>query len=244
VAEAATFAILIVPETLLQGEYGPSFLDRAGFRIRTAASHEEALRIADAWPPDLIVMGSAVEGGTPAEVCARLRARAGPRVKLLLISDSVDASEGPGDGASATDGVPDANLVEPVDPGQLLATVAELLEVSPRRAPRVAARFLASLSGALEDEARPRVFANVLSLSESGVRLESPCYLRVGAVGALAFVLPGTGERFALAACPRVILDEVRLHYGVEFVGVTSEDGARLRRFVAARLGRIGDGEE
>ncbi|HEY3356776.1 MAG TPA: PilZ domain-containing protein [Polyangia bacterium] len=242
-ADAATFAILIVPGTLLQGEFGPSFLDRACFRVRTAETAEEALRIARVWPPDLLVIGSSLEGGPPARVCARARQQAAAGLKVLLISESVDPSDGPGAGG-ADEALPDAHLVEPVDPDELLATVAALLDVSARRAPRVAVEFLASLSGVLEDGARPSVYVNVLSLSESGVRLESPCHLRLGATGALAFVLPGGGARLALQVRPRAVMDEIRLHYGVEFVDVAPADGTRLRSFVEARLGRSGAGEE
>jgi CheY-like chemotaxis protein len=230
-AEDDFHRILIVPPTLVQGELGSSFLDRAALRVRTAATGAEALGISRAWAPALIIIGSRLTDTTAAELATRIRREVDPDIKLLMLTDLLES-------ATADDEVePDGHLIEPVDPPDLLAAVAELLGVDARRSPRVAVRILARLAGVFEEPARESGLANLLSLSEKGALVEAPGQLRLGAEGTLQFVIPQSGVRLTLPIRPRVLIDEIRLHYGTEFVALDEESRGHLRALVAARIG-------
>jgi CheY-like chemotaxis protein len=237
--QPTSYAILVVPDTLLQAELGPSFLDRGSFRVRGAANHEEALRIAEAWAPDLIIVGSSLPFCSATTFCLRVRRDVSPAIKLLLVTEEIGVPE-----EDAQEVEPDAHLVSPVDQEHLLHTVAALLNVSARRAPRVAVHVLARVGGLTEDDGPQSVLTNILSLSESGVLLESPRELRLDVVGTIIFVLPDVGHQLALALRPRVLMDEVRLHYGAEFVDASAPDRERIRDYVATRIRQAAGGEE
>ena len=115
--------ILIVPDDLLGEGVGSSFLDRSIFRVRSASSAGEALEICAAWRPAVVLFGDWLPDIAPAEFARRVRALEG-ETKLFLVRRSLDAVRDLIDS--------DGQLVEPVEPAQLLLTVAGLLEVRVR----------------------------------------------------------------------------------------------------------------
>jgi CheY-like chemotaxis protein len=225
--------LLIVPATLVQGEIGASFLDRDSFRVRTAAAGEEAIAIARAWAPALVLIGTGLADMPAARLANRIRREVDPGIKLLLLTEVIEPHT-EGEELAA-----DAHLIEPIDPANLLEAVAELLDVPPRRTPRVAVRILARLEGGFEEPGRPSGLANLLCLNEGGVLLEAPGPLTLGAPGTLQFVLPGSGARIVVKVRTRVLIDEIRLHYGVAFVDLDEASRGHIGEYVAARLGRV-----
>lgn len=233
--------ILVVPDTLFT-EIGPSFLDRGSFRVRAAQNGVEALLIAKVWRPDLVIFGSHLPDMRMLEFAQRMRV-ADPQTRLFLLSDTME-TEGMTGMAEAK--ATDAHLVMPVDAAQLLVTMAALLDVRLRAAPRVTVRLLARLEnvGLPEPEpGRPGATANVLILNERGALIEAPSELRVGALGTIQFFLPGAPERLRVPFLVQALVDEVLLHYGGAFVGIAEADVERVRAFVEARLSRR-EGEE
>ena len=226
--------ILVLPGELLRLEVGQSFLDRQSFKIRAARSAEHAFEVAAAWKPSLILFSSRLEGTTPRDFCQKLRTRkdlAG--MKLVMLTDQVPAAQ--------DDQVPpevDLHLVSPIDARQLLRTLAALLEVRERRAPRVATSFLSSISGFLHESDEPPTWswANILNLSEVGIVLEANVVLDVGARGTVVFVLPGTAERLTGEGVICYVRDEVQLHYAVDFSLPAPETRKAIRDFVQRTL--------
>jgi CheY-like chemotaxis protein len=230
--EEAGHKLLLVPATLVHGEIGSSFLDRASFCVRTAESGAEALAMARAWRPALVIIGTGLEDTLAATLANRIRREVDPRIRLLLLTEVIEPD------AEGAELAADAHLIEPVDSANLLAAVAELLEVPARRAPRVAVRILARLGECFEEPGCASGLTNLLCLSENGALVEAPGPLQLGVTGTIQFVLPGTGAQLSLRARPRVLIDEIRLHYGVAFEEVDEESRAQLRAYVAARLGQ------
>ncbi len=203
--------VLVVPDQIIAGEIGATYFDRRSFGVRSAHDASEALGIATAWRPDLIVLRSDLAGASARDFCLLVRAKL-PRVKLLLVDELI------GDSASdALDGLCDARLLPPVSPEQLLATAAELLSVRTRRAPRVPVDTLVHLTGFGLTTSHEGALANALDLSELGMLLEAGAQLDLGAQGTLAFFLPEIGERIVMPGVVRVALDEILLHYAIEF---------------------------
>ena len=51
-------------------------------------------------------------------------------------------------------------------------------------------------------------------------------------MGRVRFFLPEASKRLSLYCLVRVLVDELALHYGVEFVGLKSAEKEMLRAFV------------
>lgn len=216
----------MVPDQIISGEIGATFFDRRSFGVRSAHDANEALGIATAWQPDLIVLRSDLIGASTRDFCLLVRAKL-PRVKLLLVDEMV------GDAASgALDGLCDARLLPPVSPEQLLATAAELLAVRTRRAPRVPVDTLVHLRGFGLTTSEEGALANAMDLNELGMLLEAGAQLDLGSEGTLAFFLPDIGERILMVGVVRVAIDEILLHYAIEFSGGDSACLDAIRRYV------------
>jgi hypothetical protein len=110
----------------------------------------------------------------PAELSRYVRSEFGDDIKLLLVLESIgDLANGPPVRGA------DAQVVEPVEPTQLLAIMAELIGVQTREAPRVAVRILASIEHEAGEVASSRMLVNVLAISRCGLRIESPYALQL-----------------------------------------------------------------
>ena len=101
--------------------------ERAGFTVRTATTGRDALRLAAAAKPDLIVLDIRLPDLDGYEVCRRLKAEpATAAIPVLHLSAAYVTSEAR---AHGLEGGADGYLVKPVDARELLATVRSLLRV-------------------------------------------------------------------------------------------------------------------
>jgi DNA-binding response OmpR family regulator len=191
--------------------------------VRTAHDADEALRMAPVLRPDLVVLRDDLLGMSTRNFCADMRALV-PHVKLLLVTELL----GQLDETFACDGC----LVQPVDARQLLETCASMLELRIRRSPRAPLEALVQLSGFDLITAGASCVANAIDVSEHGILLESSEQLVLGSLGKVLFFLPEEGGRVAVAGTARVAMDEVRLHYAIEFQGVDEETRGLLARYV------------
>jgi len=220
--------ILIVPAGLFAQEEGKqSFFARKIFTIDTADNFKQALGVARQKPPHLIIFSNQVKDMSVDGFCRTVRTDLAQQTRLLMLTDMLM------DSATSGDGEADAHLVNPVDDHQLFRTVAELLNLKVRGNSRVAVDFITQIElfprNGLQDL---RFIANVINLSESGMRVESPLELPMGAMGRLRFYLPGAEESLLLYGMVRVLADEVSLHYGLEFVGCSTKEKQLLRQFI------------
>ena len=109
--------VLLVPDRVMEGELGASYLDRASFAVRTAHDAQEGLRMAVAFRPDLVVLRRNFIVGAR-RFCSELRGLV-PRVRMLLVTEFVGDED-----TDELEGLCDARLIQPVEAPQLLATVA------------------------------------------------------------------------------------------------------------------------
>ncbi|MGD8863093.1 MAG: hypothetical protein PVI30_23970, partial [Myxococcales bacterium] len=167
-AAAGCTRVLFVPGDLLDGELGPSFLDRDNVEIDTADDAEAALQHVQQSPPQLVVFRSRQGEHSVARFCQQLRAAA-PDVRLLMVTDRLDQRPGDADDAAC-----DAHLVSPVDSVQLISLMAELAEVKQRSHPRVPVDVLVHMEGfASEPDGVDSALGNGLTISEDRMVLES-----------------------------------------------------------------------
>jgi len=135
--------------------------------------------------------------------------------------------------SDALDGLCDARLLQPVSAEQLLCTAAELLLVRTRRAPRVPVETLVHLQGFGLTTDNHGTLANAINISELGMLLEAGAQLDLGASGTLSFFLPGATERVVVSGVVRVALDEVLLHYAIEFDGPGGSHLQEIQRYIS-----------
>lgn len=233
VAESRPQKLLIVPDGLLPDDTAAALFSRSSFETKMATSGDEALAIAALWGADLIIFSSVLADVGAQGFCEAVREI--PRLqatKLLMVTDQIG-----GDDIQVGHAPTSGHLVNPVDSAQLVSTIAELLEIPLSEAPRVPVDVLAQIEGLLEDDSEDsKATVNVLYLSDEGLMLEAPVHLRIGATGKAHFFLPESSVPLSLHCCARVVLDEILLHYWVEFVDLSEEDRTTLQDFVQHEL--------
>ncbi len=115
--------ILVVDDEPTIAEIVARYLERAGYRARTAGDGPEALALASAQRPDLVVLDLMLPGLGGLEVMRRLHERAGSAVPVLLLTargEEADRIAGLRSGA-------DDYVVKPFSPGELVARVDAIL---------------------------------------------------------------------------------------------------------------------
>lgn len=215
---------------------GSTFFDRHSFVVHSAQHASDAVGAARAFRPDLVILRSDLSGASAPELCRALRA-AQPGIRLLLIHEYIGESE------NDYSGLVDARLVQPVEGDQLLATVAALLEIRVRRSPRAHIETLVQLTGFGVPADSELSLANSIDVSEYGMLFETATQLELGAAGQISFFLPGSSSRLTVPGIARVALDEVLLHYAIEFEGIGEVERVQIRAYVAEQLAERQSGE-
>ncbi|MGH3811619.1 MAG: response regulator transcription factor [Pseudonocardiaceae bacterium] len=114
-------AVLVVDDDVMVRDVVGRYLGRAGYHVTATGDGEEALRLAGATPPDLVVLDLMLPGLPGLEVCRRLRA-AGPVpvVMLTALGEEEDRIAGLELGA-------DDYITKPFSPRELVLRVASVL---------------------------------------------------------------------------------------------------------------------
>jgi CheY-like chemotaxis protein len=199
-----------------------------------ASTAREALDMADFWRPSLVLFKSDLGDMPMAAFCREVRARCkNSETRLLMLTDQIG-----GDLPQTDQADYDAHLISPVEPRQLLHTIATLLDVRERRAPRASLEVLVRTEGFEESvSGEDDSLATSINVSENGMLLEAKVALAVGARGQLYFFLPGSTERVTVSGVVRTVMDEVRLHYAVEFLDLAAHHREMVRGYVDEQLG-------
>ncbi|MGH3776297.1 MAG: response regulator transcription factor [Pseudonocardiaceae bacterium] len=113
--------VLVVDDDVMVRDVVGRYLGRAGYHVTVTGDGEEALRVAGATPPDLVVLDLMLPGLSGLEVCRRLRA-AGPVpvVMLTALGEEEDRIAGLELGA-------DDYITKPFSPRELVLRVASVL---------------------------------------------------------------------------------------------------------------------
>jgi len=116
--------VLVVEDSMTEMEVLTSCLRKAGWVILSAFSAEEALQIIQRQPPNCLVLDVVLPGMSGFELCRTLKNEPGtqqiPIVLCSTKSTDMDKFWGMRQGA-------DAYLTKPVDQGQLVETVRNLM---------------------------------------------------------------------------------------------------------------------
>ncbi len=122
-AEPATGSVLVVDDEPTILDVVGRYMERAGYETHRAADGPEALRLAEAHRPDLVVLDLMLPGIDGIEVMRQLHERPGPRTAVILLTARGEESDrlvGLRQGA-------DDYVVKPFSPAELVARVGAVL---------------------------------------------------------------------------------------------------------------------
>ncbi|MGH8869888.1 MAG: response regulator transcription factor [Actinomycetes bacterium] len=121
--------VLVVDDDPTVAEVVTGYLERAGYAVAHAGDGDEALRVADAWGPDLVVLDLMLPGADGIEVCRRLRARKDGRADVAVIMLTALGEED--DRVTGLEIGADDYVPKPFSPRELVLRVESVLRRMP-----------------------------------------------------------------------------------------------------------------
>ena len=118
--------IMVVDDDWMIREIMQAHLEHAGYTVQTAHSGEEALELAAADTPDLVVLDMRMQGLKGHEVCARLKSAEATRHTAVLITTAMDDDESR---RRAVEAGADDFLAKPFDTVVMLTRIKSLLRL-------------------------------------------------------------------------------------------------------------------
>ncbi len=221
--------VLLLSRADLSSDLSSTVLWSEGIRRRAVTSTGEAITVARAQPPKLLVL-AAPDVATAGQAIRELRAeRATRSCGIVVLSPSPRFADEEALRAAGANVV----LPLPVDPVVWNGRLDELLHVPPRRD----VRFPTRLQTWSRRSESPATEATVLNLCVRGVLLEGAEPLEVGAHLDLRFTLPDDDRE--LRAVGQVVRQipagEGHHRTGVEFLVLRGDARARVAAFVEGR---------
>lgn len=213
-------------QAALEKERG--LLNRADFRVVTAMSGREALRIHRAEKVNLIIADLEMADMGGDELCSLVRKENEIRdVSFILACHDV-----PVELERVTRCGANAWIRKPVQPGQLLEKVEQFLAISTRRGYRVLLRV--RVHGSTDNTT---FFCTSQNISVSGMLIETEKLLAVGSRITCMFFLPGTSQIAVDAEVVRCapVTDGVS-QYGVRFVDLAPKSREEIESFIATSV--------
>ncbi len=222
--------IIIVNSIQAFLERDKSILNRADFRVYTATSGNEALRIHREEKADLIVADLDLPDMGGDVLCSLVRQESTIRhVSIILVCRDI-----PEELARASSCGANAWVTKPVRPEQLVESVGQLLAVSLRRGYRVLLK--AKVKG--ERESEP-FFCTSHNISVSGILLETDKILEPGDCISCSFFLPGSQQIVADGEVVRLERKpDGSCHYGVRFINLAPDCRDAIEWFIAQAASR------
>lgn len=220
--------ILIVDDLRGFIEKEKGILSRSDFKVFTATSGEEALRIHKEERVDLILADLHMPEMGGDELCREIRADESLRhVSIILVSSNRQADLDRCASAGANECVP-----RRIEPQKLLERVSSLLSIPKREHLRVLIKV--SVKGQIKSEP---FFGTTQNISTSGVLLETEKPLAKGDVITCSFFIPDSDRIIADGEVKRKTKTDGGLyHYGVQFIGVSPEGKKAIEAFVKKKL--------
>jgi DNA-binding response OmpR family regulator len=218
--------VLVAQElhALLQQEN--SVLNRADFKIFTAASNDELLKVHREEQVNLIITQLDMPGMPTEQFCSVIREEANLRgVSLIMVCANSPAAIEKSSRCRAN-----AVLLRPVQPLLLIVKAQQLLEIASRDTYRVL--LSASLEGRSKDE---RFFCRSRNISATGILIETDRALAEGTQLSLSFFLPDAKQVQASGKIVRTLAQAPGAkdnQYGLMFSEISPEAKRLLMEFV------------
>ncbi|MGA2192440.1 MAG: response regulator [Nitrospirota bacterium] len=227
--------ILLVDNTNVVLEMEKNLLDRDIFKVFTALTGEEAIRIHRREKMDVIVMDLNMPNTPGDEVCRLIRKSSGINgVSIMLATLSEDEAEI----ERCVNAGADAHIKKPLDRHELAESLAKILGIPTRQAIRILVKV--KLSGRFGNEF---FIANTVDVSVSGLLFESDRELAIGDTIEISFFLAGMSGFSRVIAKSEVMRiapgdSEKNKRYGTRFTEFKEGGVDIIRDFIAKKTGK------
>lgn len=216
--------ILIVEDLNTFVEKEKSILNRADFRIFTAASGEEALAVHRMEKMDLIIADLDMPGMSGDALCSSIRKDA----ELKQVSLVIVCANRKSDIERSSNCKANAYVTKPIDPPRLLETVTRLLDIPERKSYRVILKVTIR-STAKSDS----FFCSSRNISASGLLIETDRVLEKDDRITCSFFLPKSERIIADAQVMRVDQNpDATFLCGVRFIDLGPGPQSAIEEFV------------
>ena len=201
-----------------------SILQRADFRIFTATSGEEALKIHRGEKADMIIADLDMPGIGGDKLCSVIRGdEALKKVSIIIVCTNSQA-----DIERCSNSGANSYITKPIAPAQLIETVSRLLNIPERKSYRVLIKV--EVKGKFMNVP---FFCSSGDLSASGMLVETDKPLAKGDTVSCSFFLPNSERVVADGEIVRVVRKALRtFQYGVRFVALLPEYRAAIETFI------------
>jgi len=223
--------VLLVDDVRLFLNLEETFFRRTGCRILTAMSGEEALEIAKAEKPDIVLLDYVMPGIAGDEVCRRVKDDPNTKDTIVIMVTTKGDEK---DTKLCRDAGCDDIVLKPINQRELLEKVARYLDIEYRVHFRILIR--------IEVEGRWRdgfFMGEANDLSRSGMLLTSDAELKVGERINVQFVVPGSREPISVTgSVARVTADNEKpgkFLIGLEFEDLEPEIEQAITNYIDSR---------
>jgi CheY-like chemotaxis protein len=218
--------ILILAEEKFVRDLVQNYLQQVGAQILTASTGREGLALAQTQHPDLIILDALLPDLPSRELCRQLKADFKTKtipILIMLPSDQLAETQKSREAGAAE------VISKPIKPRQLLQRAAKFLGV-PVRYP---IHLPATVSSAGGSGVLP-FKAEVLDLSETGIRITTSLKLALNSAVRVQFQLPGQAGSLSLEAKALRLESGERgeMTYGMRFSHPNSEQQARIQAYL------------
>ena len=209
---------------------GKNILNRADIKILTATSGEEALDIHKAERADLIITELDMPGISGDKLCSVIR----KDEELKHVSIIIVCTAAAADIARVSRCKANSFMTKPIQPEQLIATVAQLVNIPERQSYRVLLKV--SVNGGSVNGSS---FCYSRDISATGILLQTEKTLAIGDIVSCDFFLPDSSRIFTNVEIMRVTRNHDKTFlYGARYVDLSPEHKSAIQAFVNKRSAR------
>ena len=222
--------ILIVDDLASFVDREKSILNRADFKIFTATSGEEALKIHKAEHMDMIVTDLEMPGIPGDKLCSIIR----QDESLKNVSVIIVCSNSAADRAKVARCQANAYITKPIRPVEFLEKVSQLMDIPERQSYRVLLRV--KVKG--KTTAEP-FFCSSRNISVTGLLIETDKILEKGDIISCSFFLPKSECIVTDAEVMRVVKSDENTHqYGVRYLDISPQFRSSIELFIKSKSGK------
>ena len=222
--------ILIVDDLASFVDKEKSILNRADFKIYTAMSGEEALKIHKADQMDMIVTDLEMPGLPGDKLCSIIR----QDETLKNVSVIIVCSNSAADRAKVARCQANAYITKPIRPIEFLEKVSQLLDIPERQSYRVLLKV--KVKGKATDEG---FFCSSRNISVTGLLIETDKILEKGDIISCSFFLPKSECIVTDAEVMRVVKSDEKTHqYGVRYLDISPRFRSSIESFIKEKAGK------
>ncbi|PLX98285.1 MAG: hypothetical protein C0623_13255 [Desulfuromonas sp.] len=228
---ATQYRLLLVDDVQLMRGIAKSYFDRSEFQVSTARDGQEALRMAKAIKPHLVIMDAEMPGMDGIECCRKIKNDPELFTTPVIILTDRAGNELDALWESGCDGL----LTRPLGRREILAAARQYVALANRAAPRIDRNILVKYGP--DDELEWHDYAH--NLGTGGIFLATEKTVELDSRFQIEFLLPRAGEPVRCTArvawlnrAEKMKRPDLPPGIGLEFVDLDRDWRLQLQQFV------------